>query len=56
MEKVGEGNFFCTGGDKKDDIPSPVVFELQKNGFHRPKKNVENKERNSTLKQPHVYG
>lgn len=56
VEKVGEGNFFCTGGDKKDDIPTPVVFELQKNGFHRPKKNVENKERNSTLKQPHVYG
>lgn len=57
VEKVGEGNFFCTGGGKKDDKPAPVVFELQKNGFHRPtKKVVVGCASESASKQPHVYG
>lgn len=56
VEKVGESNFFCTGGDKKGDKPAPVVFELQKNGFHRPKKVMDNCLKESASKQPHVYG
>lgn len=56
VEIVGEGNFFCTGGNKKDDKPAPVVFELESNGFHY-KELVEEPKRTMVSQiQPHVYG
>ena len=57
VEKVSESNFFCTGGNKKDDKPAPVVFELKNNGFHIVKKSDNKKAENTASpKQPHVYG
>lgn len=56
VEKVGESNFFCTGGNKKEDKQAPVVFELQGNGFHRSLRKTNNGGSELASKQPHVYG
>lgn len=58
VEIVGEGSFFCTGGNKKGDTPAPVVFELEKNGFHYIDSSQNGSENNCgpVGNQPHVYG
>lgn len=58
VERVGEDNFFCTGGDTEDADPAPVVFELKSNGFHHKtsSKKDEKSSKNSRSQQPHVYG
>ena len=59
VEKVGEGNFLCTGGNKNGDAPAPVVFELSRNGFRLKDTKKDVRESNGIVggkTQPHVYG
>lgn len=46
IDSVGDLNFYCTGGNKIDDKPSPepVVFEATETGFVKLDQNIDSKE------------
>lgn len=60
VEQVGEDNFFCTSGDSDDDDALPVVFEVEKDGFHLKTDNDDDSSSSAATDrnnpQPHVYG
>lgn len=35
MKVIEEKNFYCTGGNKQDDAPTPISFEVTKSGFKK---------------------
>lgn len=35
LKVIEEKNFYCTGGNKQDDAPTPISFEVTKSGFKK---------------------
>lgn len=57
-DKVGESNFFCTSGKKDDDIPNPIVFDIEDGeiGLHEDEKKEKESSAAAKYTKPHFYG
>ena len=60
-DRVGESNFFCTGGEKEDDTEKPIVFDIEDGevALHEDeKKEKESRAATAAARdtKPHYYG
>lgn len=44
VDKVGRDNFYCTGGENKDEKPQPLTFRLTRDGFVKLKPQISSDE------------
>lgn len=60
-DRVGESNFFCTGGEKVDDVENPIVFDIEDGEvvLHEDEKKEKESRASAAASKdpkPHFYG